>query len=188
MKDLTEVASISGKGGLYKVLKPGRSGVVLESLDDRKLRMVTNPTQKVSILAEISIYTNTEKGAEPLENIFKKIYKEFGDDPGVDNKSTSDELMSFLEYIVPDYDTLRVYPSDVKKLISWYYTLKREAPDLLKEISEEKPDKKKEETKSDKIKNKGIAKVSPKKPSDKEGFAPKQISPVKGIKKRTTNK
>ena len=188
MKDLTEVASISGKGGLFKVLKPGRSGVILESLDDKKLRMVTNPTHKVSILAEISLYTNTEEGAEPLENIFKKIYKEFGEDPGIDSKSTSDELMSFLEYIVPDYDTQRVYPSDVKKLVNWYYILLREAPDLLKKMAEEKTKKKKEETKSEKIQKKGTSNVPQKKSSDQEGLISKQVSPGKEIKKRTTNK
>lgn len=133
MKDLTEVASISGKGGLYRVLKPGRSGVVLESLDEKKARMVTNPTHKVSILAEISIYTNTDEGAVPLEEVFRKIHKEFGDDPGVDSRSTPDELMSFLGYILPEYDTARVYPSDVKKLVSWYMILLQEAPELLKE-------------------------------------------------------
>jgi hypothetical protein len=142
MKDLTEVASISGKGGLYKVLKPGRSGVILESLDEKKMRMVTNPTHKVSILAEISVYTTTEDGAAPLEDLLRKIYREFGDDPGVDSKSTPEELMSFLEYILPEYDTARVYPSDVKKLVNWYGILVKVAPELLKEKTEEKKDKK----------------------------------------------
>jgi len=151
MKDLTEVASISGKGGLYKVLKPGRSGVILESLDEKKMRMVTNPTHKVSILAEISVYTTTEDGAAPLEDLLRKIYREFGDDPGVDSKSTPEELMSFLEYILPEYDTARVYPSDVKKLVNWYGILVKVAPELLKEKKEEKKEaaKKKDEGKSD---------------------------------------
>lgn len=156
MKDLTEVASISGKGGLYKVIKPGRSGVVLESLDDRKARMVTNPTQKVSVLAEISIYTNTEEGSVPLEDIFKKIHAEFGDDPGVDSKSAPDELMSFLEYILPEYDTTRVYASDVKKLLNWYQILLKEAPELLKEEEPEQDKQTSENTdaiKNDKNKN-----------------------------------
>jgi hypothetical protein len=147
MKDLTEVASISGKGGLFKVLKPGRSGVILESLDEKKIRMVTNPTQKVSILAEISIYTNTEEGAAALEDIFKKIYSEFGEDPGVDSKSSPEELMSFLEYILPEYDPVRVYPSDVKKLLNWYGILLKEAPDLLKENKKKDEKEKKEPAK-----------------------------------------
>jgi hypothetical protein len=147
MKDLSEVASISGKGGLYKVLKPGRTGVILESLDEKKIRLVTNPNHKVSILAEISVYTNTEEGAVPLEDLFKRIYKEFGDDPGVDSKSSNEEFMSFLEYILPEYDTTRVYPSDVKKLVNWYGILLREAPELLKQ--DKKQDEKKKSSSED---------------------------------------
>jgi hypothetical protein len=192
MKDLTEVASLSGKGGLYKVLKPGRAGVILESLDDNKTRMVTNPTHKVSILAEISVYTNTEEGAAPLEDLFKKIYKEFGDDPGVDGKSTPEELMSFLEYILPEYDTARVYPSDVKKLVNWYGILLKEAPELLKEKMEDKEGKKgatqkEQETKAVKSKSENAEAVSREEASDiKNTDSPKKSSGK--TKKKGTSK
>lgn len=151
MKDFTEIASVSGKGGLFKILRPGRAGVILESLDQKRIKLVTNPTHKVSVLSDISIYTNTEEGAIPLEDVLKKIYKEFGDDPGIDSKSTPDELMSFIEYIVPEYDTERVYPSDIKKLISWYNILLKEDPALLKdkkETSEKKSAAEKKESDS----------------------------------------
>lgn len=190
MKDLTEVASISGKGGLYKVLKPGRSGVILESLDEKKTRMATNPTHKVSILAEISVYTTTEDGAAPLEDLFRKIYKEFGDDPGVDSKSTPQELMSFLEYILPEYDTERVYPSDVKKLVSWYGILLKIAPELLKE-KKEKEEKK--ETAKKKVEEKSRQSQSANKEdqaqvvaSDKTASGKKQHPSTKSTKKDTS--
>jgi len=138
MKDLTEIASISGKGGLFRIIKPGRVGVILESMDDKKIKIATNPNHKVSILSDISIYTKTDDGSIPLEDILRKIHKEFGDDPGIDSKSTSDELISFIEYIVPEYDEMRVYPSDVKKLVNWYMVLLREAPDFFKEKKDEK--------------------------------------------------
>ena len=137
MKDLTEIASISGKGGLFRIIKPGRVGVILESMDEKKLKIATNPNHKVSILADISIYTKTDDGSIPLEDILRKIHKEFGDDPGIDGKSTPDELISFIEYIVPEYDEMRVYPSDVKKLVNWYNVLLREAPDFFREDKKE---------------------------------------------------
>ena len=84
MKDLTEIASISGKGGLYRIIKPGRVGVILESMDEKKIKIATNPNHKVSVLADISIYTTTEEGSRSLDEILKKIHKEFGDDPGID--------------------------------------------------------------------------------------------------------
>lgn len=150
MKDLTEIASISGKGGLFRIIKPGRVGVILESMDEKKIKIATNPNHKVSILSDISIYTKTDDGSIPLEDILRKIHKEFGDDPGIDGKSTSDELTSFIEYIVPEYDEMRVYPSDVKKLVNWYMVLLREAPDFFKEDKKEKKEEKKEEKKDEK--------------------------------------
>ena len=161
MKDLTEIASISGKGGLFRIIKPGRVGVILESMDDKKIKIATNPNHKVSILADISIYTTTDDGSVPLEDILRKIHKEFGDDPGIDGKSTADELISFIEYIVPEYDESRVYPSDVKKLVNWYNVLLREFPDFFKE---EKKDEKKasDNSKEEDVKSSAATKRKPK--------------------------
>jgi hypothetical protein len=133
MTDLNEIATVSGKGGLYKVLKPGRSGLVLESLDEKKVKFVTTPNHKVSVLKEISIFTTGKEGSLGLDDVLRKINKEFRNDPGVDNKSSNDELMSFLGYLVPDYDKERVYPSDVKKLINWYQIILKEFPEYFKE-------------------------------------------------------
>ncbi|MDB4290841.1 DUF5606 domain-containing protein [Cyclobacteriaceae bacterium] len=36
----TEIAALSGKGGLFKVINPTRTGVILESLDASKKRMI----------------------------------------------------------------------------------------------------------------------------------------------------
>jgi len=38
--DFKDIAAVSGKGGLFKILKPTKSGVILESLDDKKARLV----------------------------------------------------------------------------------------------------------------------------------------------------
>ncbi len=129
MTDLNEIATVAGKSGLFKVLKPGRSGLVVESLDEKKIKFVTTPNHKVSVLKEISIYTNNKEGAIGLDDVLRKINKEFGKDPGVDSKSSNDELMSFLEFLVPDYDKERVYPSDVKKLVNWYHIILKEFPE-----------------------------------------------------------
>ena len=100
--EFKDVASVSGKGGLYKILKPTRSGVILESLDEKKSRMVTGLDARVSVLDEISIYTNTKDGSVPLKDVLKKIFKEFADDPGIDSKSSPEELKAFLKHILPE--------------------------------------------------------------------------------------
>ena len=56
----TEIAALSGKGGLFKVINPTRTGVILESLDASKKRMIAGASAKVSVLSEISIYVLEE--------------------------------------------------------------------------------------------------------------------------------
>ena len=66
------------------MLKPGKAGVVLESLDESKTKLVTGPNHRISLLEEISIYTRTKEGTAPLGDVLRKIHKEFGTDLGVD--------------------------------------------------------------------------------------------------------
>ena len=135
--ELSEIASISGKGGLFKVLKPGKSGVLLESLDATKSRIVASATQRLSILSEISIYTTTKEGTVALEDVLKKIHKDFNDDLGVDGNSEANELKAFLKSVLPEYDENRVYVSDIKKLVKWYTTLLEQAPEVFTDKKEE---------------------------------------------------
>ena len=135
--DFKDIAAVSGKGGLFKVVKPTKTGVILESLDDNKTKVVTNLSQKVSVLAEISVYSTGEEETVALNEVFLKIKDEFDDDPGVDKNSDPDELKSFLAHILPDYDRDRVYVSDIKKIVNWYQIIYQFAPELLIEIPEE---------------------------------------------------
>lgn len=143
--ELKDIAAITGKGGLFKVLKPSRTGVVLESLDAKKKRLVAGMSQRVSVLEEISIYTTSAEGSVPLADVFLKINEEFGEDPGVDSKSDGDELYAFLRHVLPDFDEEKVYASDIKKLVSWYKILLANYPERFTETPEEKE----EATKSD---------------------------------------
>jgi hypothetical protein len=137
--DLKDIAAISGKGGLYKVLKPTRTGVILELIDATKAKLVANASDRVSLLKEISIYTNCKESSVPLDSVFTKIYEKFSKKSiGVDSKSSPDELKKFLLSVVPDYDTEKVYVSDIKKLVSWYTILSNHLPEVFTAEPEEK--------------------------------------------------
>lgn len=133
MIEFKEIATVSGKPGLYRVLKPSRSGVILESMDDKKSKLVAGSNQRVSVLSEISIYTLTEEGAVPLEDVMKTVEKEFEGDTGLANDADNDEYKAFLKHVLPEYDEDRVYVSDIKKLINWYRLIREYAPELLQE-------------------------------------------------------
>jgi hypothetical protein len=129
---LAEIATISGKGGLFKVVAPTKSGVILESLDETKTKLVATTSHRLSLLNEISIYTTSKEGTVALNDVLVKIHAEFGADPGIDNNAGASELKSFMKAILPDYDEDRVYVSDIKKLVKWYDVILKHAPEILK--------------------------------------------------------
>lgn len=138
---LDDIATISGKGGLFKVFKPAKSGVILESLDDAKTKIVATANNRLSILSEISIYTTSKEGTVPLADVLKKIHAEYGNDPGLDTDADPSELKAFIKSVIPDYDESRVYVSDIKKLVKWYGVIVKYAPEILKTEDKKEEDK-----------------------------------------------
>lgn len=128
---LEDIATISGKGGLFKIIKPTKSGVILESLDEAKTKLVATPNHKLSVLHEVSIYTTGKEETIPLGEVLKKIHTEFGQDIGLDSQADNTELKSFMKSVLPEYDENRVYVSDIKKLVKWYGVLLKYAPNVL---------------------------------------------------------
>lgn len=133
--DLKDIAAVSEKSGLYKVLKPTRTGVILESLDEKKKKLVANASSRVSILKEISIYTTGAESSIMLEEVFERIHDEYGKELNMSPKSSKAELEDFISEVVPNYDPDKVYMSDVKKLISWYQRIAEFAPEVLEQES-----------------------------------------------------
>jgi len=130
MEALKEVANIADKSGLYRILKPSRSGVVVESLDEKKVKELVGPTARVSVLKDISIYTDNEQESVPLGQVFLAIFEKYGDQVPVAPKTASNtELAEFLAEVLPEYDRDRVHMSDVKKLLAWYTILRKNLPD-----------------------------------------------------------
>lgn len=126
--DLKEVAAISGMPGLYRLVKPTRAGVIIESLDARATRSVASARNKVSLLQEISIYTQDYDQTVPLTEVFDRIHQKHGADLAVTHKSDDRDLTAFMGEIIPDYDRDRVYMSDIKKLVQWYHAVSSTLP------------------------------------------------------------
>lgn len=146
MELLKEIASVSGKGGLFRILKPTRNGVILETIDEKKIKSVANSNERVSILKEISIYTTGEESSKALEDVLKNVHKLFGAELKVSSKSSDAELRDFMEKVVPDYDVEKVYCSDIRKLVNWYGILSKNFPEIFTEEKKETPVKKEKET------------------------------------------
>jgi hypothetical protein len=121
---LKEILSVSGKPGLFKLISQGKNMFVAESLIDHK-RIPVYMRDKVISLGDISIYTEDEE--VPLADVLTKIKeKENGQAIDYSTSITPEELKAYFETVLPNFDKGRVYPSDIKKLMSWYNLLVKE--------------------------------------------------------------
>ncbi|GAB3808007.1 hypothetical protein GCM10028819_46020 [Spirosoma humi] len=131
MEALKQIANVAGYSGLYRILKPGRAGVIVESLDEKKAKTMMGPTARVSVLSDISIYVDdNEEQSMPLSAVLTEINSKYGETLLVDPKGSNEELAEFMASVVPAYDRDRVRPTDIKKLIIWYGILRQFAPDV----------------------------------------------------------
>lgn len=118
---LKTILSISGKPGLYKLVSHGKNMLIVESLTDKK-RVPAYAKDKVISLGDIAIYTN--EAEIPLHEVLTTVKnKENGAEASIKTSAKPDELRTYFAEILPDFDRERVYPSDIKKLISWYNIL-----------------------------------------------------------------
>jgi len=131
---LKEIFAISGQPGLYKLISKGNSSIIVESLLTGK-RMPAHSSNKITSMEDIAIFTNS--GEVPLKEIFKKIEDIEHSQPVVSPKASTNELKAFFRLALPEFDEERVYASDIKKIISWYFLLKEKELLVYDEPSEE---------------------------------------------------
>ena len=119
---LEKIISISGKPGLYKLISQLKSGFIVEDVLTKKKASISNSSQ-VSLLDNIAMFTFDKE--VPLFEVFENVAKNNDFKETISHKSTDAELRAFMLESLPDYDTERVYVSDIKKLAQWYNILNK---------------------------------------------------------------
>ncbi len=120
---LQTILAISGKPGLYKLVSRGNNSLIVEALDNTHRRMPAFGTDRITSLADIAMFTETED--VPLSKVLNNLKTlEEGKVASIDYKKASgDELREYFGKVLPDFDRERVHNSDIKKLIQWYNIL-----------------------------------------------------------------
>lgn len=118
--NLKGLVAVSGKPGLYKIIGQNKTGFVLESLDEQKLKLIVNlTTAKLASLEDITVFGLDED--LKLIDIFENMKSaQSVPDPKADGKT----LRNFFNEVAPDHDAERVYASDMKKIITWFTIIK----------------------------------------------------------------
>ena len=138
---LQTILSISGKPGLYKLVSRSNNNLIVEVLDETKKRQPIFATDRVTSLADIAIFTDSED--MPLGEVLAKVRdKEEGKECSINwRKASSKELQCYFAEVLPSFDRDRVHNSDIKKLLQWYDLLiKAGVTDFEKEMKPTKGD------------------------------------------------
>ena len=117
------ILAISGKPGLYKLVTRGKNNLIVEALDTTHRRMPAFSTDRITSLADIAMFTETDD--IPLMDVLENLKtleaaKQASVDP---KKASTKELQDYFTKVLPEWDRDRVHVSDIKKLISWYNIL-----------------------------------------------------------------
>lgn len=162
--DLSGIISISGRPGLFKIVAQSKNTVIVESLIDKK-RFPAYSTDRISALQDISIYTYEED--IPLFDVYKNMAKALDCKACISHKESANKLANKLKEYLPDYDSDRVYSSDIKKLFQWYNALQKTGFITLEEEKEEEETVKTEKTEKKTEKKPAETKTPTKKPANK---------------------
>lgn len=120
---LQTILSIAGKPGLYKLVSRGKMNLIVESLDESHKRQPAFGTDRVTSLADIAMFTESDD--VPLGEVLAKLRdKEEGKVASLNwRKVSAKELQNYFAEVLPDFDRDRVHTSDIKKLLQWYEIL-----------------------------------------------------------------
>jgi hypothetical protein len=118
--EFNKIIAVTGKPGLFQVVSQTKTGIIVESLTDKK-RFPILSTQNVSLLENIAIFTYDEE--VPLLTVFKSIYEKSAGKETISHKESGKKLSAFFSEVLPDFDEDRVYTSNIKKIVQWYNAL-----------------------------------------------------------------
>lgn len=136
--DLKGILTIATYPGLYRHVAQAVKGIIVESVADGT-RTLAFATAKISALEDISIYTTD--GDTRLADVYRSLYKVLDGKPTpfAPKKGTEAEVKALFAKALPNYDTERVFVSDMRRAYSWYNLLLSKGLVDDKEETTEKP-------------------------------------------------
>ncbi len=115
--DLNEIVAISGKPGLYRVVSTKNNGMIAEDLKTGDRNFYSVRLHQFSPLGSVGVYTYGD--VIPLPDVFEKMKAS----PPPSTTMTKSELREYFLETIPDHDVDKVYVSDIKKIVNWYFYL-----------------------------------------------------------------
>jgi hypothetical protein len=132
--EYNKLVSVSGLSGLYELLSSKSDGGVVRSLEDKSVKFVSSRQHSFSHLESIEVFT--VKDNVNLVDLFTAMKNSTEKLPDI--KADNYDIQAYFKKVYPDMDFERVYNSDMKKMVKWYYILMDNKVDIkLSEASEQ---------------------------------------------------
>lgn len=117
--DLSNILSITGKSGLFKLISRTPNSFIVESLEDGH-RFPAFSHDGIATLDNIAIFTEDEEVS--LQSVFQSMFK-LANGANVEMPKNNNDIKAYFAQVLPNYDRERVYVSNMKKVILWYNIL-----------------------------------------------------------------
>lgn len=133
--EYNKLVAVTALPGLFELISSRKDGAVVRSLDDNKTQFISNRVHNFTQLDSIEIFTAGEN--VNLADLFNAMEKAGGSLPDARDNAA---VKKYFEKVYPDMDFARVYPSDMKKMVKWFESLKHHQIEIkLSEPIEEEP-------------------------------------------------
>lgn len=127
--EFNKIIAVNGKPGLFQVISQSKSTIIVTSLTDHK-KIAISTTKSVNLLEKIAIYTYEEDIS--LLDVLKAMFEKTAGKEAISHKESGEKLTAFFTEVLPEYDTERVYTSNIKKIIQWFNILVKSGMDFSK--------------------------------------------------------
>jgi hypothetical protein len=172
--NIENLVAVTGLPGLHKIVANRDNGLIVEDLETKKTRFCSSRKHQFSPMETIAIFTD-DNDSEQIEKVFQSMLDQKAKNPVPAPKASAEDLKTYFEKILPNFDRDKVHVSHIKKVIKWYNQL-----DKTGLLTAEAPVKEKKEGAEGKSETKSS--------NTKKTAAPKKAKPTKTSQKAAPTK
>jgi len=121
-----EIVTISGKGGLFRVVNQKSNGVIVTSLDTGKSEFISLRQHALSYVDNTEVFVkNRDTDSIEIIKVFRDMLQKESEVPPADPDANEKTVTAYFTTVIPDYDEQKVHLSDMKKILKWFSILKQ---------------------------------------------------------------
>ncbi|MEY3052067.1 MAG: hypothetical protein RLY31_1852 [Bacteroidota bacterium] len=117
--NIKDLVIVTGMPGVQKIVANRSNGMLVEDLDNGKVRFASIRKHQFSPLESISIFLENDDAIE-IKEVFRKMLDQLESLPIVSPDTDAAGLRAYFSEILPDHDRDRVHTGDIRKVIRWF--------------------------------------------------------------------